>query len=889
MFVVVGFLEILLFLFLKKLVIFLWMVSCLQLVDEVVKSGDFGLETLALADTFDDDLGLRTDGEGISGEFLPVIEDALREGLTTSVGAEISGEAEGFSDGEVGTDVVDGSTGAVFFTDDDTTTAGEDTVDATHGVFDGLNVDLEDGFDEAGSGGEFAGVEDTAGGGDDLTTTTVDSISVHGDIFDVDADTTHVFVGHDTFLGGPLPGRGEGVLHFVHVLDTLGDINDDVGTAAVRTVAPDLTGISGIPVVLFLEELGTSLEFNVGVASTTVVHFGGEFFTDGNTDAEETVVLVGGLGQALLRGALSDGFTEGDDGFGDLEGSTVHEVILEILQANFKMEFTSTSNDVFTGFFDGADDEGIGLGEALETFDELGEISGVLGFDGDTDDGGDGVLHVTEGVGFLGVFRDDGGSLDDVLVDTDETDDVTAGHVFDGFLVTTHHEDGTLDGLVFVQVSLLTIGVVVTHDTDLGASGDLTGEDTTEGEEAALVGGGDHLGDVEGEGSFLIAVLDTHEVLVGFDGFTGVEHFSTVGLSLLGGGEVHDDHLEESFGGGEELHHDGLDELLGRLFHFFGGHGDVEGLEHLGELVSLFVHDGVEELVDGVKAELAESALDTFTFGVEFSLDPLLVLGVEEGFTPEAFAHLGFVNTELGGVHLGEAVDGEGPGLETGTDGDGTLFGRDGEVTHDGVVVGGDDDVDVLEGLDETLVSFFGVELEFEDGTIDLVDEDDGADTFGEGLTEDSFGLDADTFDAIDDDEGTISDTEGSSDFRGEIDVSGGVDEVDQEVAFVFLEAGDEAFFDVVVHGDGGGLDGDTTGDFVSTGVEETSVTRGFLLDNTGGGDEGVGESGLTVIDVGNDGHVTDLGGDVHEFTDLFDGEVDHIVDVFLGFGGFKI
>ena len=63
---------------------------------------------------------------------MPVIEDALREGLTTSAGTEISGETEGFSDGEVGTDVVDGSTRAVFFTDDDTTTAGEDTVDTTH-------------------------------------------------------------------------------------------------------------------------------------------------------------------------------------------------------------------------------------------------------------------------------------------------------------------------------------------------------------------------------------------------------------------------------------------------------------------------------------------------------------------------------------------------------------------------------------------------------------------------------------------------------------------------------------------------------------------------------------------------------------------------------------
>src|SRR3989338_609823 len=162
----------------------------LQLVHEVVESRDLGLETLALADGFNGNLSLGAEGEGVGA-------------------------------GEVGTDVVDGGAGAVFFTDDDTTAASEDTVDATHGVLDGLDVDLEDGLDEAGSGGELARVEGTGGGGDDLTTTTVNGISVHGDILDVDADTAHVFVGQATFLGGPLPGGGEGVLHFVHVLDTL--------------------------------------------------------------------------------------------------------------------------------------------------------------------------------------------------------------------------------------------------------------------------------------------------------------------------------------------------------------------------------------------------------------------------------------------------------------------------------------------------------------------------------------------------------------------------------------------------------------------------------------------------------------------------------------------
>ena len=43
------------------------------------------------------------------------------------------------------------------------------------------------------------------------------------------------------------------------------------------------------------------------------------------------------------------------------------------------------------------------------------------------------------------------------------------------------------------------------------------------------------------------------------------------------------------------------------------------------------------------------------------------------------------------------------------------------------------------------------------------------------------FSLDADTFDAVDDDESTISDTESGGDFRREVNMTGGVNEVNKE------------------------------------------------------------------------------------------------------------
>ena len=57
-----------------------------------------------------------------------------------------------------------------------------------------LNFDQVDGLQESGLCGEAGGIEDTPGGGDDLSTSPVDSVSVQGDIIDVESDSTHVLV-----------------------------------------------------------------------------------------------------------------------------------------------------------------------------------------------------------------------------------------------------------------------------------------------------------------------------------------------------------------------------------------------------------------------------------------------------------------------------------------------------------------------------------------------------------------------------------------------------------------------------------------------------------------------------------------------------------------------
>ena len=192
--------------------------------------------------------------------------------------------------------------------------------------------------------------------------------------------------------------------------------------------------------------------------------------------------------------------------------------------------------------------------------------------------------------------------------------------------------------------------------------------------------------------------------------------------------------------------------------------------------------------------------------------------------------------------------------MKTGTEGDGTLLGVDLDITENLVEVGGDDDVDGLDGTREVLVKVLLAELELEKSAVDLVDDKDGLDALTKSLTEHSLGLNADTLDGVDDDEGTVSDTESGSNLRREINVTGGVDQVNQELV---LLGGDGDVLEVLlvlelgVQGDGSRLDSDTTLLLVSSGIGETSLTSLGGRDNTGTLDERVGEGGLSVIDCG--------------------------------------
>jgi len=115
-----------------------------------------------------------------------------------------------------------------------------------------LDFNQEDWLLETGLSGKLSCVEDSSGGGGNLATTSVDSISVKGNILDVESDASHVFFRHDTLLGSPLEGSLAGVLNFVHELALRSDVNKQVGTGGLGTETPNFLGIVRVPAVFVL-------------------------------------------------------------------------------------------------------------------------------------------------------------------------------------------------------------------------------------------------------------------------------------------------------------------------------------------------------------------------------------------------------------------------------------------------------------------------------------------------------------------------------------------------------------------------------------------------------------------------------------------------------------
>jgi len=152
---------------------------------------------------------------------------------------------------------------------------------------------------------------------------------------------------------------------------------------------------------------------------------------------------------------------------------------------------------------------------------------------------------------------------------------------------------------------------------------------------------------------------------------------------------------------------------------------------------------------------------------------PFLGFGIKEVISPKFLHHLLSGDTEFLGVNLSEFGKGEGPSEKSGSHSGGTDFWVNLlSLAHIIALISGDDDVNVLDNSLELVVHGLTINLKLEDTSINLVDHEYWLNLFSECLSQHGLSLDGDTLNVIDDDEGTIGDSEGSGDFGREIDVT---------------------------------------------------------------------------------------------------------------------
>ena len=138
-------------------------------------------------------------------------------------------------------------------------------------------------------------------------------------------------------------------------------------------------------------------------------------------------------------------------------------------------------------------------------------------------------------------------------------------------------------------------------------------------------------------------------------------------------------------------------------------------------------------------------------------------------------------------------------------------------------------------------------------GAIDLVDHDDGADVAGEGLAQDELRLGHRAFEGIHQHEGAVRHLEGPLDLPAEIGVARRIDQVDLDVAV--------ADRDVL------GEDRDAPLALEVIGVEDALALELGGAELPALAQHRIDERRLAVIDVRNNGHVSDVFASLHGFS----------------------
>mmetsp|Transcript_42539 Transcript_42539/g.101387 ORF Transcript_42539/g.101387 Transcript_42539/m.101387 type:complete len:206 (+) Transcript_42539:45-662(+) len=198
----------------------------LQLVKVVRQGRHLHFQALPLTDAQDQLLHLAALLQAVARQTLPVVEDALRECLTTGSLSQGSNKTERLRDRQVRFHLDQRRALSGVLLKDASSPQVHAVVDTTHGLLWARDLNQEDRFLKSWLGSELSCKAASSCGRHDLPCTAVDGISVQGHIHEVEADASHVLLAQRSFLGGPLERAVHMLLDLDEVLNAHRGVHD---------------------------------------------------------------------------------------------------------------------------------------------------------------------------------------------------------------------------------------------------------------------------------------------------------------------------------------------------------------------------------------------------------------------------------------------------------------------------------------------------------------------------------------------------------------------------------------------------------------------------------------------------------------------------------------
>jgi len=181
----------------------------------------------------------------------------------------------------------------------------------------------------------------------------MDGISVEFTINNVESHTSHVLFTENTLFGSVLERWNHWFFDFIHILDSLSNIDNHVGASVFWTETPNLGSIVLFPTEFFNQSLTSGFDILRGI-DFTVFDKVWEIFVKWASSTGKSIVFVLRFGHSWLRRFSSHTFLIGDNWirFNDWDLS---EIVFQIVKTDFNVEFTTSGNDVLTGLFEWTD------------------------------------------------------------------------------------------------------------------------------------------------------------------------------------------------------------------------------------------------------------------------------------------------------------------------------------------------------------------------------------------------------------------------------------------------------------------------------------------------------------------------------------------------------